>query len=656
MYLKYSINWRHRASDPGAPIQYLLETTIGGSSVDKISGVLSAELFGQSIECIGAMENGVTCYELSRTLLLDVSGLTGGAPPSRLLRVDFGVTGESGFLDPSSISGSLMYDFQFVMNESPWAFLPLASQDAAAKCAAPDAGACRVNFHPRIPGGSATGDDSRVPKGVIKCTLYDRSSLAGISTNFGADAGPDYEFQAKPDIYSIGSSGTGQEAISAGSVRSLAVTVKSLDFGGTGKLKCSIALDGLNMTIEATILKPSDAPPNFAVPNGTQFASLPIDQNGNGIADSWDLQYGVSSASEDNDVGGRGDGLSAHDEYRGFHHLDPDKLTSTIWSRTDPRDALDLFYWSKVSKSNCSGGGYSEDCIHTAVRAILGPQSTTVLKVRPVNALQANSNGKTAYDVQQVDVFNQNSRAFGSRQNFAVVFQHRDLNASCSGPVRRSGVLGNAQTFGSDGIPILLDVTQIGACANLNSFPPAVYLARTVAHETGHKLDCSHPTRSILEYQGAINENNLRATVAGMPITEYLVDPRSGREDTVYYWTKSYSALEGGVAVTKFEDYLYPVYRLQGLTIGAPVWFPPPNTATGGLAPTPDASVAIKANSNVPTGGATSSLLAQTQPYSGPGAQTLDIMGWSLKLTGTDYSSWAFSGNSLAALKVWSSQ
>ena len=146
--------------------------------------------------------------------------------------------------------------------------------------------------------------------------------------------------------------------------------VTSRDFGGVAQLRATasvqtaqqagktLGVTTYDVDIVDDMITQGPVPP----PSGScgvdfaahQFASLPVDQDCNGIADSWEEQYttptgGHLDPTADSEPGylptsPKGDGWSVHDEYRGFHYVADDGVT-VHWVATDPVTKLDIFFW-----------------------------------------------------------------------------------------------------------------------------------------------------------------------------------------------------------------------------------------------------------------------------------------------------------------------
>jgi len=361
--------------------------------------------------------------------------------------------------------------------------------------------------------------------------------LVGASTNGGDDKEPDPR-NPRPD-YKFDQVGThnptdtftplGGNELSISTVpgaKEATLTVASLDYGGVANVRANVVVKddssvvGMTVqggTFDAEIVKsaddqtPVDPPTNAACAakfSQHQFASLPVDQDCNGIADAWEDAHSKVNGAHlppewDQEPGyngqsPKGDGFSVHDEYRGFHYVEDDGTTKR-WTDTDPVNVQDVFYWDAVSANACAAAGQAPNCLTTALGKILAPETNSFIRFRRVKAKQANARSGISPELGALR-FNQYSRyATNDFEAFALVYANYDLRddggARCDLARPTSGAVADAQSFTSDGSAVRIDFRQIGACAALKQFPAPVYLARTTAHETGHKFGLSHPLR-----------------------------------------------------------------------------------------------------------------------------------------------------------------
>jgi hypothetical protein len=381
--------------------------------------------------------------------------------------------------------------------------------------------------------------------------------MPGTSTNFGTDAVtvPDYLFDpnAQPTTNSttltvqdpldmvtatlaVGMNASGTPTATP----PVAIKVTSQDFGGKAYLRAALTLAPGVPPIYAGIVDPVSGSPVTAPVNnqaiggtcGTDFAnqpfaSLPVDQDCNGIADWWEGQYtnpagGHLNPTDDNDVdatgtnasscgvqatgaypppGSCGDGFTAFDEYRGFHVIN-DNTGAVEWISTDPTK-LDVFWWD--SSSEIMG----EKLFAQSVQALLIPQTNGFIawhqlnrqEARAVADTQAPKQGAAPYQLNSgVSVLNNNNpvddTAAAPAFGYAIMYYNYDQGRDVHGTCNASLLIARAQVFGRNGTPILVSPATLAACATSSNTPLNVLAALTLAHETGHQLSLQHYNRS----------------------------------------------------------------------------------------------------------------------------------------------------------------
>ena len=123
--------------------------------------------------------------------------------------------------------------------------------------------------------------------------------------------------------------------------------VTSRDYGGSAILRAKATISGDSLvggpvTVPFSIVnengKDVEAPKSGCVAAAEfakrPYASLPVDQDCNGIADHWEKDNGgpYPDPNADSDPGGLkpGDGFTNRDEYRGFHYVTDD------WDEASP--------------------------------------------------------------------------------------------------------------------------------------------------------------------------------------------------------------------------------------------------------------------------------------------------------------------------------
>lgn len=209
--------------------------------------------------------------------------------------------------------------------------------DVKATVTKPDA-----SWRPSFDGSAtvtATLDASQGLTGKFRFILYDVSSEPGNATNYGTATDKDLEFapgQAGFSEPTATSDGWQIEGTATGT--SATVQIWSLDYGGWGRLKAEVNVEGKWYTCTAD--------------GGGSYVTIPRDDDENRIADQWETDHDVAGqpASADTDANpagaGTGDGFSNYEEYRGF-------VVNGEWQDTDPR-SKDLFVYDEIGR----GTGY----------------------------------------------------------------------------------------------------------------------------------------------------------------------------------------------------------------------------------------------------------------------------------------------------------
>ena len=343
-----------------------------------------------------------------------------------------------------------------------------------------------------------------------------RPWLAGSSTNFGADTVdvPDYVFEGgvlNPTLPAPSADGLSIANIPVTIDNALAASipfkVTSRDYGGSATLTATVTIAGLPNPIYARVYNADvsavrpDCSPDFAT---KPFASLPVDQDCNGIADSWEGKYTTPAGghlvpADDKEPGHAptspvGDRYSVHDEYRGFHFV-LDDGTTVKWASTDPVNKKDVFFWDETNHYTIP------------LRAILARQGTETERsasdfkiiYRRVTALQANA-PQRRNPVRGAELLNRNSQTLAAQRGFAVVYAEKSLNqirAASTGTYTLT--LGKSPSIHNDGWAVFIDPVAISSFLSRpgNSiFPLATLTAEVVAHETGHHFGQLHPRRN----------------------------------------------------------------------------------------------------------------------------------------------------------------
>jgi hypothetical protein len=479
--------------------------------------------------------------------VFDVSSLTQAGDIPLTLQLEIKVQ-ENGF-NFSALSVDLGFygGTSLKLTQTPSAFRPRDARDAASECSAND-GDCHPQFTVTLAGlGSyqmSQGNDIYWPDlnalspsiafTLAPATVPPPSAgpwLAGTSTNYGADkdTDPDYLFEqgqqtptmhltvqdqvtmvTDPGSIPIGLPGDHVEDASVTPSVTPPITFKvtSSDFGGKAYLRAALTLAPGVPPVYAEIVDANgpDVPPpvDNAATKGTcgtdfaahPFASLPVDRDCNGIADSWedanstqngahlppdwDMEQGYAANSP------KGDGYSVHDEYRGFHYVTDDGKT-VRWTWTDPLNKLDVFFWDPTNH-------YTQP-----LRSILSQQGADRFVYRRVTAAQANA-GKGHDPSRRIPRLNLNSVTLAAQEGYAVTFAEKDLNWQTPGTsgTARKLVLGMSPSIHNDGFPVQVDPRAMSSFLQLpdnGGFPAATLTAEVVAHETGHHFGQFHPER-----------------------------------------------------------------------------------------------------------------------------------------------------------------
>ena len=298
--------------------------------------------------------------------------------------------------------------------------------------------------------------------------------LQGTSTNFGDDtaADPDYVFErAKNPTLSAPQDG-GLSISTPGFVTGVQpLTVSSRDFGGAAQLRGIATLENL-LTVDVDIVDTTQGGAPVAIPSGAcgasyrvhPFASLPVDQDCDGMADGWEAFYGGITPSADGDQAANGgstvgDGLIALDEYRGFHYIERSSGSPVVsWTSTDPVRKLDLFFWD-------ADGLFSGDL------AFFRNQFPFII-LREVDGRMGIQRSRRG-SVDVVSRINPNSTS--RREVFPLLLVNGILGDCTPVGGRFNAILGHAPdeppARGPDGRAIQLDDVNLNRCAAFFNFP-----------------------------------------------------------------------------------------------------------------------------------------------------------------------------------------
>jgi hypothetical protein len=564
-----------------------------------------------------------SCWYLNKYTAFDVSSFTAKGSLTLTLNVRIAIASQYSndwqgeWWNPITVAAGVFGGTRFTLSQTESAFRPRDARDAAAQCGQADPASGRPldrDCHPQFT-ATLAGLESYGPilAGAIAPSIAFALTAAtplaaagtwlqGTSTNYGTDAAtdPDYmfEFDAQPaqskpllavqNLLAMqtnpGSIRTGADPNGAPSTTvSMPITVTSQDFGGKAYLRAALTLGPGAAAIDAEIVDPitgKDVPaPVDNKPIGTcgtdfashPFASLPVDQDCNGVADSWEGQYtnppgGHLDPMADNEPGYDGttvgDGYSVHDEYRGFHYIqdtvdtaDNDNPTGVVrWTSTDPVNMQDVFFWDSAvgpgpghgpATGPCNAPANSTlqpNCITTALRTLLepemvNPQGRQFMRFWRVNALQAHAT-PSADPSLGVGWLNRNSITMPAAGasilglgGYALVYgskpEELDGVSDCgASPPSLNGTYAQSNQFANNGESFVnIALPQIAACGYIaqqapgdGGYPQGTFLAEVVAHETGHRFGLFHTYRPIV-YQGEVVEN-----FVGLTMENYMDD------------------------------------------------------------------------------------------------------------------------------------
>lgn len=239
----------------------------------------------------------------------------------------------------------------------------------------------------------------------------------------------------------------GQSATTTGDLQQSSVIVFSYDWGGWGSLKVTADLG--NQTVTAHLQNK----PNVAE------LKIPKDDNGNHVADTWELSGELKDADVDldtNPIGDHtGDALSYYEEYRGF-------MVQGEHERTDP-NRKDVFIYDM----NHLGLGYFP----------LSGMSTHVLR-------------KDEYTWVPPSDPRQNGRVVNFNHGFAHLGDEHVL-LLVNGPAPDApGVLGEA--VGGPGPPKMITGVYVDKAACLGSWWGDLEVQSHLGHELAHGCNVPH--------------------------------------------------------------------------------------------------------------------------------------------------------------------
>jgi hypothetical protein len=489
------------------------------------------------------------------TKIIDVSSLTQSGPIQLQVRP---FASKDAFYCTMSLLVAVFADVEFTLTQTPKGFRPEDARDdpATSKCSGNSGDNCRPSFTVRLK-ETSNGPWWPADLHVTYDFVLDHPSvlagqpvtawLKGSSTNSDGprntpdDASyPDYIFEAQGDAQLGAPDRNGLHVATANDIdysnasgnapggedQTIDITVTSRDYGGSAILRPTVTITG------AGLVKPEKAkfnivdqgndvvPPDPGCVAADEFvkhpyASLPVDQDCNGIADSWEASHGgpYPDPRADDDR----DGFAVFDEYRGFHQINPDNPNGpALWSWTDPAKR-DLFYWDAGGLTTNSMGiedGWTHGCQGTCnhLANVFGSETGALLTLHKLNARQARASNSTD-PAQKVNALNSNSPFIDSDgpQGFAAVYMRDDLSGTRGendGPTLGEScpdsAAGDASCYRNDGVyPIRIDLNGIQSEADAilqgNKINPNAYMSvlldEVLAHETGHKLTLQHHAR-----------------------------------------------------------------------------------------------------------------------------------------------------------------
>jgi hypothetical protein len=391
----------------------------------------------------------------------------------------------------------------------------------------------------------------------LPSSLSGRKWLKGTSSNRGTDTENDPDYIFEPDrntTLAPPAAGGLTIATKADTTDPVYVTVSSRDFGGVAQLRATGTMGTLDrQTFDAEILDQAAAnvvpPLNNPITGGMcgadfarhPFASLPVDQDCNGIADSWEAKFvgpghNLCPYCDDEARGAgaattalyKGDGYSAFDEYRGFHVAGTGN-TPIAWTPTDPTKQ-DLFYWdaAKVTAPNNAD-------LWPHLPVIFGRETGSFMLLHRVRGDQAQARDP-GDPTQGVQALNKNS-PFTPR-GFAIVYVID--NKLSAGTLGNSGLDSDpANSFRNTGkLPIRIGYKAIqDEAKQIRQTNASVYasviLEQVLAHETGHKLGREHRERTASQI--AFDKNNIK----NLTIGQFMQDPKNfdnpkAKQTTIY--------------------------------------------------------------------------------------------------------------------------
>ena len=268
---------------------------------------------------------------------------------------------------------------------------------------------------------------------------------------------------------------------------SVDVWISSRDYGGYGHLTASANVGG--QTILATIGQSSF----------DHAARLPVDVNGDFIADRWAQSLGLTTLDPGADAeinlhgAPPGDGFSGFEEYRGFIVVSqptacaPNCTAQTLalsHARTNPVTAQDVFVADPDSLFDNYGNILKDPMVTPFVY-----HSLSVVLANPIDTVSA------------LGGFNVLRR--GYTNHVSNVFAFPLINGALA-----PDVFGNSGGNQNDGNAVTINATAIQLAAAAAGFSPSVLMAQTIAHEVGHKFRLEHYRETRLAAPGLLSGTN----------------------------------------------------------------------------------------------------------------------------------------------------
>jgi hypothetical protein len=150
-------------------------------------------------------------------------------------------------------------------------------------------------------------------EGKFRFTLFEVTQEPGYALNAGDGDELDLEFEAgQPGWDEATSTGDGWQIETTESLAEAAALVRAHDYGAWGKLRAEVNANGLAWLPCQTT-------------DGDDYITIPLDKDGDRVADYWEEQHGVSGQNQNADKDAQpadqrsnGDGFSLYEEYRGF--------------------------------------------------------------------------------------------------------------------------------------------------------------------------------------------------------------------------------------------------------------------------------------------------------------------------------------------------